>query len=201
MSVDVRSRDQPGVLRGHLSALIDVLRPLARPAVAYLLSRGVALGAVTVGALARGEPGLLRALAIWDGAWYLSATAQGYPSYLQVLEGEVVQNNVAFFPLYPLAIRGLSGLTGLSPLTAAIAVASVAGLAAAVLLWVLVRALCDQEVAERAVLLFCFFPGSVVLSMAYSESLMLTLSIACLLALLQRRWLTAGVAGALATAS
>jgi hypothetical protein len=118
-----------------------------------------------------------------------------------MLGGQAVQSNLAFFPLYPVAIRAVSIVTGLSALVSAVLVAFVGGLVAALLLWLLVRRICDQRVADRAVLLFCFFPGSVVLSMAYSESLMLPVAMLCLLALLDRRWVSAGVSGALATAS
>src|SRR5438128_829027 len=55
--------------------------------------------------------------------------------------------------------------------------------------------------AGRPVALFCFFPGAMVLSLAYSEALMLALAIGCLLALLKERWVTAGVLGAFATAT
>jgi len=49
--------------------------------------------------------------------------------------------------------------------------------------------------------LFVFFPGSFALSMAYAEGFMVVGAAACLLALLNRRWVLAGLAGAFATAS
>ncbi|MGH8903265.1 MAG: mannosyltransferase family protein [Egibacteraceae bacterium] len=174
---------------------------LWRPAVVYLVSRVVALIAVAWGVWFRGGSSVQRALAEWDGSWYLSVTVQGYPSAPPELYGLAVANNLAFFPLYPLTIRGLSRLTGLSALSSGVVIALVFGLVATLLLWVLVGRLCDEQVAHRSVLLFCFFPSSVFLSMVYAESLMLTLTMLCLLALLRRRWLGAGVAGALATAS
>ncbi len=200
MSVDVRGErvDLPPLRR---SGAARTGRWLLRPVAAYLVSRLVVLAAVAYGVWSRNDPSVLRALAEWDGSWYLSAAVQGYPSATPVLNGEAVNSNLAFFPLYPAAVRGVSTIAGISPLLASVVVAFLGGLTASVLLWLLVRRLCDQQVADRAVLLFCFFPGSVVFSMAYSESLMLTMAMACLLALLDRRWMTAGVAGALATAS
>jgi Gpi18-like mannosyltransferase len=50
------------------------------------------------------------------------------------------------------------------------------------------------------VLLFCFFPGSVVFSMVYSEGVLIPLVAGCLLALERRRWLLAGILAAFATA-
>ena len=57
------------------------------------------------------------------------------------------------------------------------------------------RHLCDGAVADRAVTLWVFFPGAVVLSMVYSEALAILLSSVCLLALLKKQWLLAGAAG------
>ncbi|MGH8930944.1 MAG: mannosyltransferase family protein [Egibacteraceae bacterium] len=200
MSVDVRGErvDLPPL---EPSGVARAGRWLLRPVAAYVVSRLVVLAAVAYGVWSRNDPSVLRALAEWDGSWYLSAAVQGYPSMTPVLNGEAVNSNLAFFPLYPTAVRGMSAITGISPLLASVVVAFLGGLTASVLLWLLVRRLCDQRVADRAVLLFCFFPGSVVFSMAYSESLMLTMAMVCLLALLDRRWVAAGVAGALATAS
>jgi hypothetical protein len=59
----------------------------------------------------------------------------------------------------------------------------------------------DPARALRAVALFSFFPGSMVLSMPYSEGVMVALAALCLLALLDERWWTAGLCAALATAS
>src|SRR5207302_760700 len=61
--------------------------------------------------------------------------------------------------------------------------------------------LAGRRTARRATLLFCFFPGSIVFSMVYSEGVMIALAAGCLLALQQRRWLLAGVLGGLATAA
>ncbi|MGH8906260.1 MAG: mannosyltransferase family protein [Egibacteraceae bacterium] len=176
-------------------------RSLLRPVVAYVVSRVVVWAAVAYGVWRRGDPSVLRALAEWDGQWYLSAAVEGYPAVVPAVDGQAVDSSLAFFPVYPMAIRAVSTVTGLSPPVASVLVALVGGLAAAVLLRLLVGRLCGQQVADRAVLLFCFFPGSVVLSMAYSESLMLTATMLCLLMLLDRRWVSAGVTGALATAS
>ena len=104
-----------------------------------------------------------------------------------------------------MVVPAVSELTGALGLRSGVVVATVAGLAATVLLWLFVRGICGSDggtaVADRAMLLFSFFPGSVVLGMAYSESLMLVMTLLCLLALLDRRWVSAGVAGLLATAS
>lgn len=65
----------------------------------------------------------------------------------------------------------------------------------------LARDIFDRESADRAALLFCAFPGAVVLSLAYGESFMIAFAAACLLLLRRRRWFWAGVAAALAGAT
>lgn len=177
---------------------------LARPLAFYALSRLTALLAVVVGVASTEERTVVDALGAWDGEWYLQVATHGYPTVDPHTASATVGNlagNGAFFPLFPLTIRATAGLTGLSIPVAAVTVPVVVGAAAAVLLWLLVRRLAGRQVADRAVVLFCFFPGSFVLSMAYAEAMMLTFAVACLWALLARRWLTAGVAGALATAT
>jgi hypothetical protein len=201
MTVDVRSeRVQLPEVTQPASARSPG-RILLRPAAFYLASRLVTLLVVAWGVSRRGAPGVLRALAEWDGSWYLSVAVQGYPQNPPAVLGMVQNSNIAFFPLFPGSVRLLSALTGMTALVAAFVITLVAGVAAAVLLWLFVRRITDEQVADRSVLLFSFFPGSVVLSMVYSEPLMLTMTLLCLLALLDRRWLGAGVAGALATAS
>ncbi len=56
-----------------------------------------------------------------------------------------------------------------------------------------------EHVAVVSMIVFSMFPGSFALSMAYSESLMITFSALALLWLVEERWLFAGLAGAIAT--
>jgi hypothetical protein len=62
-----------------------------------------------------------------------------------------------------------------------------------------VRHYADGPAADRATLLVALFPGSFVLSMVYSEGLALTFLAFGLLALLQKRWVLAGLLGLLAS--
>jgi hypothetical protein len=106
---------------------------------------------------------------------------------------------IGFFPVWPLVLRGVSDVTGASTIAVGAVLVFVLGAAAAVAIWYLVRDLCDESVADRAVVLWVFFPGSVVLSMVYSEALLILLSATCLLALLRKQWWIAGVAAGVAT--
>jgi hypothetical protein len=172
-------------------------RRLLRPVAVFAASRAVVLAAIWLGAKLVPPLSLAGAASTWDGGWYLLVASGGYPDAVPDAGGSAL----AFFPLYPLLVRAVDALPLLTPIGAAVLVSTIASLGAAVVIWVLGARLLGTEVADRAVTLFAFFPGSFVLSMVYAEGVMLLLSAGCLWALVQRRWLVAGVLAALATAS
>jgi hypothetical protein len=145
--------------------------------------------------------GLASTVTAWDGGWYLHTAQYGYPETLKMVDGHVAQSYIAFFPLYPLCVRTVHAVLGISYEAAGLVVAGLAGLVTVVLLRLLLERLWGSEAADRGVVVFCFFPGALVLSLTYSEALMLALSIGSLLALLSHRWLVAGVLAGLATAT
>jgi hypothetical protein len=145
-----------------------------------------------------GGSSLERVFTQWDGAWYVWVADRGYPTQAQFAHH---LSDVAFFPAFPAMIRGLASVTRLSTLHAAILLSFLLGAVATVLVWMLAVRLVGREKANRATALFVFFPGAFVLSMAYAETLMIVAAAACLLFLLDRRWMWAGLAGLLATAT
>jgi hypothetical protein len=150
-----------------------------------------------------GRP-LFQALGSWDGAWYLLIARHGYFSSYQELPfkgliGPGAQQ--AFFPGFPVLVRLTGKVTGLGLLSAGVLSAFVLGAVAALALWALARLLVGAEAAERAVALWVFFPGSFVLSMVYAEGLTVAGAALCLYSLLKKRWVLAGLAAAVATAS
>lgn len=140
----------------------------------------------------------LRALGSWDGGWYARIADQGYP---QEAGEPKPWADFAFFPGFPAAVRVLARVLGITTTVAGITVSLLFGAAAVSLLWLLARNLGGTAMADRAAALVSFFPGSIVFSMAYAESMMLTFSLLCLLALFARRWELAGLAAGLATAT
>ena len=138
--------------------------------------------------------GLRSNLLIWDGGWFLRV-AEGYPSgYTYGTDGALQGNELAFFPLYPMLIRGLSTI-GLSPGTAAITVSWAASIAAAVALHLLGTSLYGRRAGWALVAICCSAPMSVVLSMAYSESLFLALVAGMFVAAHRQVWWVAGLLG------
>jgi Dolichyl-phosphate-mannose-protein mannosyltransferase len=106
----------------------------------------------------------------------------------------------AFFPVFPLLIHVVSYVTGGDYLLAGLITMVACGAASAVAVWALADRLCGRRIADRAVILYCVFPGAMTFSILYSEPLAVALSAAALLALVDRRWLLAGIIGAVATA-
>ena len=168
-------------------------------AAVYGLSRLVSLAGFGLAALVRAGWSLGDLPRLWDGLWYLRLARDGYPPLLPAVAGRA-QATLAFFPLFPFLIRVVSAVPGVSDGAAGLVVSLASGGAAAWFVFRLAERLVGERAARRAAVLFCFFPGSIVFSMVYSEGLMIALAAVALRAMLDRRWLLAGVAGGLATA-
>ncbi len=197
--------EAPWSPRAPLARAAERVRPLAVPLVAYAASRVVTGLAVALAAFAAGKPAD-QVLTTWDGRWYEKIADHGYPVTVPQGEwsagtGHRVQSEIAFFPLYPMLIRLVDPFLPGGSSTAGVVVTLVCGALATVAVWQLTAWIADRDTANRAAVLFCFSPGAFVLSLVYAEALMLALGAACLLALLQRRWVAAGVLAALAGAT
>jgi hypothetical protein len=125
----------------------------------------------------------------WDGGRYVNIAAHGYSYIPGSLHHD---SNISWFPGYPAAIDAIAWIPGLGTDRAALCVTILAGLAAA---WGLTRLgvmlTGDRRVSLILVALWAVAPGSIVLFMLYSEALFCALAIWSLIALVERRWLTA----------
>lgn len=132
-------------------------------------------------------------LMTWDGTFYRVIT-QGWYSGT-----EVPAEAVRFFPGYP-ALGRLAEVVFLGNTDLALVfIANAAALGAAVLLWRLAAVgTADRHVADRAAWMVAIIPAANVMVFAYSESLMLLISTAVLLALLRGRpgWAALGALAA-----
>lgn len=134
-------------------------------------------------------------LSNWDGVWYLRVATRWYPTV--ALHGK---STLGFFPLYPMVLWAV-GHTLFIPLTlGGLIISGIGGFVAVVLVRRLAVLWWGEQVAKKAVVWFCLFPGSVVFSMVYSEGLLIPLAAGCLLALHHKRWVLAGVLAGIATA-
>ncbi len=140
----------------------------------------------------------------WDAGFYTSIATYGYDWQI---EGRPA-DDMAFMPLYPLAIRAVSGLTpegcALSPYYSTcttiggVIVSNAALLGATFLLFELVRRRFDRATAWRAAILLLVSPISVYLSGLYTESLFLFLTLLAFLMLDRDKFALAIIPAALA---
>lgn len=181
-----------------------VLSPLSRvwvPLTVFAASRALTFMIVWVITLLPPRSGVLSLLVKWDGGWYVVAATEGYPRSTVPGQGLDAATTLPFFPLFPLVIRLFDAVLPGGVEVAAITAGIVTGATAAVVVWLVARVLHGERVATVASALFAFFPSAFVFTMPYSEGIFVTLGGLSLLALLKERWLLAGVAAALATAT
>jgi hypothetical protein len=170
--------------------------------VVYLAARAALLLVAYLNG-AFGHYNFLHELANWDGLWYRELANNGYPSHVSYL-----QTTLGFFPLFPITIwlvdPVFTVLTGHNAIwastVAGILISGAGGLVATIFVHRLADGWWGRDVARRATILFCLFPGAVVFSMVYSEGLLLPLAAGCIYALERRRWVLAGVLAGIGTA-
>ncbi len=126
----------------------------------------------------------------FDGVHYIGIAEKSY----------FAQFTQAFFPLYPLLIRALNQLVHNSILNGLI-ISNVSFLGSLWLLYKLARLDLSASAARRTLIFLLVFPTSFFFASLYTESLFLLVTLASFYAARQRRWLLAGVCGALAAAT
>jgi hypothetical protein len=132
----------------------------------------------------------------WDSEWYFKIVTGGY----QYNGDPNIEQNIVFYPLYPMLARGLVLISGITPSDSLLLVANIAGLLAIVLLFKLVREEFGDRLALTTTALLSFFPTSVLLSAGYTEPLELLLIASFFLALQRKRYLPAALFAGLAVA-
>jgi hypothetical protein len=120
---------------------------------------------------------LLDLPARWDTGWYLMVAMDGYqwrPS-----QGNR-QQNIAFFPVYPLAMRYTALLAGRQTMWVGVLISLVAFFFASIYLFRLARQFIGDDAAVMSVALLASYPFALFFSTAYTESLfLLTVVAAC----------------------
>lgn len=115
---------------------------------------------------------LLDLPARWDAGWYLTIANVGY-SYTPDSTAQF-QQNIAFFPAYPMTVRFFAPLFGRESLWTGVLVSIVAFYFALVYLLRLARSeLGNDDQATTAVMLIATYPFAVFFSAVYTESLFL----------------------------
>ncbi len=145
---------------------------------------------------------MLDVLTAWDGLWYMDIVRNGYPTSIPPnVTYFVDEARAAFFPLFPLLGRWFDRILPGGDSFAVLVMNTLLGLVALVLFALIAEFLYGERVARTTATLGALFPGSFVLTFAYSEALFLVLAAGCLLLLLHHEWVAAGVLAALGTAT
>jgi hypothetical protein len=135
--------------------------------------------------------------AAWDSGWYFDIAKRGY----YFLYGH--QSSVAFFPLYPMLMRAVAWPFGGSDraiwLAGIVVSCSAFVLALITLHRFTERVFGSRETARRAVIYLAIFPFSLFFTRVYTESIFLLTTVLAVSRAYDRRWLLAGLWGALAT--
>ena len=115
---------------------------------------------------------LLDLPARWDTGWYLGIAMEGYRFDPNARAD--YQQNIAFFPAFPMSMRYLSVVLGRQPLWTGVAISLVSFFVALTYFLRLARSLLkDEDKAVTAVMLFAAYPFAVFFSAAYTEGLFL----------------------------
>ncbi|WP_224243598.1 mannosyltransferase family protein [Hyalangium gracile] len=131
----------------------------------------------------------------WDSGWYKFIAEQGYAYQ------PGVQSSVAFFPLYPLAIRAFMAL-GASVYSGGILVSLLCGPLAVVLFTAWARTRVDERTALQAGLLLALYPFSFYLyGVMYSDALFVLLVVSAFFLLEKGYLVPAVILGAISTAA
>ncbi|MEV4440935.1 hypothetical protein AB0K09_18335 [Streptomyces sp. NPDC049577] len=135
----------------------------------------------------------------WDGIWYAGIARHGYGLVVPSATSKgVIFKDVAFFPLFPGLTRAVSTVLPVGVVTAGLLVAWLSAGAAAWGVYAVGERLHGRRVGTLLVVVWGLLPHAIVLSMAYTESLMTALAAWSLYATLTGRRLWAGVLGLLA---
>lgn len=133
----------------------------------------------------------------WDSSYYRGIAVNGYEYGNK--PGD--PGNVAFFPVYPLLMRAVLILVQ-RPAVAGILASNGCFLLALIFLYRLGQfEFADHNTSRRALFYLAIFPTSFFFTAVYSESAFLLFSVATVYFVRRRRWLTAGLVGAVATAT
>jgi hypothetical protein len=134
---------------------------------------------------------------LWDCIWYASIVHHGYD--LVALPNGFA--NWAFFPAFPALSCGVARPLGLSPQLAVIATSTLCYAAAALALRSYLLEFAGPEASRIGVILFVFSAYAVYGFSGYAEPLYFLLMIMAFWCLRGRRWVLAGVIGALLSAT
>ena len=182
-------------LRAHPDAMLVV------EGLALFLASGAIVQLVEwIAWLAFGSlPPSLTDLCRWDCRWYGTIVNHGY----QIAPEPNFRGyaNWAFFPVFPFSARAVAHVTHLGTMVSLVITSRLMYAVSIVLFMLLLRRLMDARAALLGGAVLAFNPYLVYGHVGYSESLYFALTALGFLMLHQRRWVWAGVIGAVLSAT
>ncbi len=141
-------------------------------------------------------PNIVKSLIHWDAGWYMNIAQHGY-SYNG---NPMIQQNIAFFPLYPTVMKVLGELFGLHNGVATIFPALFLGVVSIYAFHALAKTRLNENASLFATAAYSLYPGSTFFISAYPTSSMNLLVIITLLAFSQKKYFMAAIAAGISTA-
>jgi hypothetical protein len=186
---------------GHLRrALVVALVAVAAWEVVVHVTAALAVYGVGAGSKLLQAPGqFFDFWSRWDVGWYTGIADRGYADVPPILgHTGAYQDATAFPPAYPLILWvSKSVLHAPAPL-AGVIIGPILVVVAVAAIYLLARVDFDEKTALLTVLFFLLWPSAVFFVPAYSEALLLPLTVLALLLGRHRRWGLAGVLTGLA---
>lgn len=148
-----------------------------------------------IGVTTGGRDTWLRPFVHWDAVWWLSVAEVGYVADPQLK----AEQNVVFYPLFPLLIRGVNRL-GVPLVLASLIVVNGLMLIATSLLYRLVWRRSGVAAARWTLAFWLTFPTAFFGVVPYSEAVLAVLSVLAMQALLDQKYISSGLWCGLASA-
>ncbi|MFM7872632.1 MAG: hypothetical protein ACKPBG_13275, partial [Actinomycetota bacterium] len=156
------------------TAILRRLPESARLGVAlFLAARLVTFVIAWLVMAARPDQGITEILTNWDGNWNEIVATDLYRAFENAESSVLRYQTMAFFPLLPLVTRGLHDLTGIGIHVVGPLVSMFFGALAFALLGKYLTDKIGRPLATVALVLMLFSPNGFVLSMFYTEGLMI----------------------------
>lgn len=159
-----------------------------RAAIVFLLTRVVFVSGFAAAQLAMDRPVSIHDMLVrWDGWWYLFLAENGYPSEL-TLPDRPDYGPWGFFPTWPFSIRGLHVVSGLTFDTSAVVLTLAFGLGFVLVSRMLAAEFFGDRAADFSVWVICLFPGSIALTLPYTEPFFLFFAALALWSMRKAHW-------------
>lgn len=177
--------------------IIRTARPFLTPIGLYVVSRIVVWSAILSATYSSGRQKVFAIVLTWDATHFFRIVQSGYELNAYAGTPAHDQQTYAFFPLFPYPLRVFNELFSINSQRGAayafVIWTTLIGLAAICALWWTTKQIFGDKTAYTTTLLLCFFPGSYILSIPYSEGMLLLFATLALWALHKKYWFRAGV--------